>query len=515
MARYKNRDRKQGILVPVSFKEQLIPGTFEHTVDEFLDHSDSLKELETRYRNDETGAPAYDPRVLLKVILFSYSRGIFSSRRIAQICRTNVTCMALSDNAQPDFTTIANFVAGLGESVNGIFVEILSLCAEGNLIGGERLAVDGCKLPSNASKEWSGTLSDLANKKRKFEHRARVMMDQHRITDDRERKAAALRASRKLNRKADRIGKFLAVNEPKSGARGGEKQSNVTDNESAKIKTSHGMIQGYNGVALVDEKTQIIIQAEAFGTGQEHDLIIPVLEVARKNLGILGREDVLERATVLADAGYFKESSLKYLNENNVNAYIPDQGYRKRDARFKTMDRHRGRLTDRVLYQNYQRDKRNYFKLEDFRYEENSDTYICPNGKTLRRWGQPKWVQEKYLTLRYGAKKGDCAVCPLRENCIRKAETRSRNLNVSVETRGDTFSEQMKEKMDTPEAREIYARRMGIVEPVFANITVHKGLNRFTLRSKRKVDVQWKLYCAVHNIDKLARYGKRTIGKVA
>lgn len=65
----------------------------------------------------------------------------------------------------------------------------------------------------------------------------------------------------------------------------------------------------------------------------------------------------------------------------------------------------------------------------------------------------------------------------------------------------------MKAKMDLPSSRELYAARMGIVEPVFANITVHKRLNRFTLRTKAKVDVQWKLYCLVHNIDKLARYG--------
>lgn len=336
--------------------------------------------------------------------------------------------MALSGDSRPNFTTIADFISQLGAEGSRLFAEILAVCEERKLIGGERLALDGCKLPSNAAKEWSGTFSDLENKERKFEHRARMLMREHRRTDGCERRKAIRKAARTLDGRSERIGKFLAAATPKVGTRGKEKQSNITDNESAKIKTARGMIQGYNGIALVDAKTQIIVQAEAFGSGQEQDLLRPVLEGARMNPGRVGRGSMLEEAAVLADAGYFKEETLKYLEDNRIDAYIPDQGFRKRDPRFKTKGRHRQRLTDRADPRS--RRKAGWFTLDDFRYDAMTDTYTCPNGKTLRRWGQPKWARDKYLTQRYAARKGDCAACPLRKRCARNEKTRSRNLMV-------------------------------------------------------------------------------------
>jgi len=113
--RYKNYDYDQCKLLPVSYAQQILPGTFEHTLDYLIDHELDLSIFDARYRNDTTGAPAYDPRILLKIILFAYSRGIVSSRRIEQLSRENILMMALSADTQPDFTTIADFVASSSE----------------------------------------------------------------------------------------------------------------------------------------------------------------------------------------------------------------------------------------------------------------------------------------------------------------------------------------------------------------------------------------------------------------
>ena len=96
MARYKHYDYGQMKLVPVSFEQQILPGTFEHTLSELIDHEFDLTVFEAQYQNDETGAPAYDPAIVLKIILFAYSKGVTSSREIAQLCRDNVVFMALS-----------------------------------------------------------------------------------------------------------------------------------------------------------------------------------------------------------------------------------------------------------------------------------------------------------------------------------------------------------------------------------------------------------------------------------
>ena len=118
MARFKHYDYNQAKLVPIDFDAQIIPGTFEHTLCYLVEHEFDLSMLEDRYRNDETGAPAYDPAILLKVILYAYSRGVTSSREIARYCRENVVFMALSADSRPHFTTIASFVSRLGDCGN-------------------------------------------------------------------------------------------------------------------------------------------------------------------------------------------------------------------------------------------------------------------------------------------------------------------------------------------------------------------------------------------------------------
>ena len=151
MARYKHYDYGQTKLLPISYERQILPGTFEHTLSYLIDNRIDLSVFEGRYQNDQTGAPAYDPALLLKVVLFAYSKGITSSRQIAALCREHVVFMALSADTTPHFTTIADFVSTLSTEITRIFRDVLLVCDEAGLIGKEMFAVDGVKLPSNAS----------------------------------------------------------------------------------------------------------------------------------------------------------------------------------------------------------------------------------------------------------------------------------------------------------------------------------------------------------------------------
>lgn len=148
MARYKHYDYTQMKMLPISFDRQILPGTFEHTLNYLIDEKIDLSVFEARYRNDDGGAPAYDPAILLKIILFAYSKGIIYSRRIEQLCRENVVCMALSADTVPHFTTIAAFVSSLSAEITTIFRNVLLVCDEAGLIGKEMFAIDGVKLPS-------------------------------------------------------------------------------------------------------------------------------------------------------------------------------------------------------------------------------------------------------------------------------------------------------------------------------------------------------------------------------
>jgi hypothetical protein len=105
----------------------------------------------------------------------------------------------------------------------------------------------------------------------------------------------------------------------------------------------------------------------------------------------------------------------------------------------------------------------------------------------------------------------NCINCSLRSKCIRKKNTKARQvakLDLNKVEGKESFTAKMRRRFDTPEGRSLYSKRMGTVEPVFGHITGTKKLNRFTLRSKQKVNTQWLLYCMVHNIVKIQRYGR-------
>jgi transposase len=339
MARYKPYDYAQTKLLPVSFDRQLLPGTFEYTLNYLIDEKIDLAVFEARYRNDEGGAPAYDPAILLKIILFAYSKGIIHSRKIEQLCRENVVCMALSADTTPHFTTIAAFVSSLSAEITTIFRNILLVCDEAGLIGREMFAIDGVKLPSNASKEWSGTKTDLKQKAQKMQAAVEHLLSAHCANDASDAKGssgeAAERQMKTLNAAIEKIEDFLATHEDKLGKSGTPKQSNITDNESAKMPTSKGVIQGYDGVAVADSKHQVIVHAEAFGEGQEHGLLLPMLEGVRETFRELDlSEDIRQETKLTADAGYASEANAKYLFEQGIDAYIADNLFRKRDPRF-------------------------------------------------------------------------------------------------------------------------------------------------------------------------------------
>lgn len=154
MPRYKYIDT-QPKLLPLDLARQLLPGTFEHAVNHLLDREIDLSSFDARFRNDATGATAYPPAMLLKVVLTAYAHGVVSSRGIERLCREHATFIALSGDTAPNFTTIAAFVSTAGDEIACVFAAVVAVCDAEGLIGREMFAIDGVKIPSNASKRRS------------------------------------------------------------------------------------------------------------------------------------------------------------------------------------------------------------------------------------------------------------------------------------------------------------------------------------------------------------------------
>ncbi len=503
MAKYKNYDYSQRTLIPVSLHEQLVVGSLEFAIHYLVEERMDTSVLDERYQNDETGRWAYDPKVLLKVVLFGYSRGLVSSRKLEAACRENVTFMALACGQQPDHSTIAAFVSSMKGEILPLFRDVLLVCEEMGLLGGTVFALDGCKLPSNASKEWSGTVSDLRRKQEKIEEKVLELLREQEEADREDGERAKGGGSggsdsgkqvEKLRRQAERIERFLKDNGPKIGRQGRELKSNITDNESAKMMTSHGTIQGYNSQALVDQRRQVIVYAEAFGEGQDHYHVPPMMEGAKKSVRALGHgEDYFVGKVLVADSNYHSPANLNSCEDEHLDAYIPDKNFRTRDPRFETQPR-------------WSPKRKKKFVLSDFRYEPSTDRYVCPRGKRLKL-SVKKLVVGGTIYRKYLADENDCTRCEEKANCLRAKNAKRRSLMVLVGGISGNLSREMSEKIDSPYGRIVYHQRIAIVEPAFANIRYSKGMDRFTLRGKIKVNIQWLLYCMVHNIGKIANYG--------
>ena len=507
MARYKHIDTNPKFLA-VDLARQLLPGTFEHAVHPLLEHAIDLTRFDARFRNDTTGASAYPPAMLLKVVLVAYAHGLVGSRGIEQACRDHVTFIALCGDRAPHFTTIAHFVSTLGDDIAHVFAAVVAICDQQGLISREMFAIDGVKLPSNAAKHRSGTRAEFARHAAKLEAAAATMLQRHREADaapwEPTVTAKLEKRIERLERDAAQLRDWLAANpDERRGVNGAIRKSNRTDTESAKMATGKGVIQGYTGVAAVDAAHQIIVEAQAHGTGSEQELLIPVVTAIK---GMLGTQSM-----ITADAGYHSDANLQQLAAMPVDALIADNDMRRRDERFATQDRHKDApdpLHDKTTHRSDEATM--LFQPSDFSYDAEARTCICPAGKSLNRNGHRRVIRDN-IWEQFQGRPQDCGPCPLRAQCIRTPSTTTVRSVMFFQGKTaplpETHTARMKRRIDSPEGRLLYGQRFGIVEPVFGNLCYNKGLDRFTLRGRHKVDGQWKLFCLVHNIEKLAHHG--------
>ena len=492
MPRYRTTDvaAGQGLFLTVNLKEQLLPGTFESMLDQLIGTKIDISNFDLKYKNDITGASAVPPAVLLKLIIYSYSKGCMSSRKIEELNSNNIVAKALTGDMKIHWTTIADFISVNSKEFKETFQQVITYCNELGLIGGDTFAIDGLRLPSNASIEMSGTEEQLSKRLTLYREMAEKHMKRHQKKDaeesDGDKEEGHFEDRQKyLNRQIEKISSFLEGMEKKVGRGGDEIKSNVTDNESAMIQSSKGFLQGYIGIAVSDQKNQIITSAQAVGTANEGEHLPDMLDRNKENLKAAGVREIEEgkKQRVLGDANYFSEENLKACEERGIEVLIPDSQEKRRA--------------------NSEGHKR--YELEDFTYHETEDYYECPQGKRL--WYRRRTEQNGVEGRVYQASATDCKACPVFSQCswskkAQSQQSQGKALRIDKKYGHGNLIRKMREKQATEEFKALYALRIQIVEPVFANIRHCKGLNRFTLRGKEKVNGQWLLYCMVHNLGK-------------
>lgn len=205
------------------------------------------------------------------------------------------------------------------------------------------------------------------------------------------------------------------------------------------------MIEGYDGVAMVDQKHQVIVQAQAFGEAQEQHLLEPMIASTREAFqAIGGSQDIFKTARLTVDAGFHSEANMKLLFAEGIDAYLPDTQFRQRDPRFAEAARHKPAREKRPT--------RRHFGAQDFVYDPDQRSCTCPAGKRLYLKNK-NFEVSGYQAVSFQGKLSDCRGCELRGQCLQRTEQKSsRQVYFFTGRRPDapeSFTAKMKRKIDT------------------------------------------------------------------
>ncbi|MFP5283022.1 MAG: transposase [Actinomycetes bacterium] len=470
-------ERDQLMLMPVSLAEWLPEDHLAYFVIDVVAELD-LGDFHRAYRADGRGGAAYDPEMMLAVLVYGYCVGERSSRKLEKRLVEDVAFRVVGANQRPDHATIARFRAQHETAIAGLFGQVLAVCGRAGLLRPGLVAVDGTKLAANASADANRTAEQLARQILKEAAATDAAEDAaeeaagspgsaggadaaellgrpegrrgrlRRLLEELNQEAAARSYEAHVARRAEQEaatgrpigGRPPSPDSPQFKSR---RHANTTDPDSRLLKTRQGFVQGYNLQAVATED-QFVVAAEATNSNLDTDAYQPMVQAAQDNLRAAGEDEAVQ--TVVADAGYWRADNVA---TEGVDSLIAP-GKQRRLAKIAEAAERQHTILDEV------------------------DAGVLDLDQAARRLGvTPAWVRR----LR-----------------------RRRHAD-----QPEPLTRQMMAKLDTPQGRETYKKRAASIEPVFAQIKHNRGIRRLCRRGKNAADSEWKLICATHNLLKLYR----------
>jgi transposase len=450
-------DPDQVVLMAPVLQDWIPEGDLAHFVSDLVESGAlDLSAIYASYE-DERGYPPYDPRLMVKLLIYGYADGVVSSRKLERASYRDVAVRMLCADQHPDYRSIARFRVRHVEALAELFVQALRLCRTARLVGLGTLALDGTKLRANASRHKAMSYERMVKKEAELDAEIAALRERvERLLADAEATDAAederFGADRRgdelpaeLVRREDRLARIreakqeleaeAAAAETARRAEMGEQgktprnppggrdpfkpkpkaQRNFTDPESRIMKTADGAFhQCYNGQAIVDSTAQVIVVAELSDQAPDARQLQPALDQLDENLRAIDAR-LPDGAALLADAGYFSEDNVRITSEHGLDPH-----------------------------------------LATGRFKHSEPPAPAPRGP-IPRHATPK--------------------------------------------------QKMARKLKTKQGAAAYARRKTIVEPVFGQMDTVQDARQLLLRGKAAARAQWRFNCAVHNLLKLHRNG--------
>lgn len=469
-------DRDQQMLMPPSVAEWLPEDHLAFFVLDVVGELD-LSAFVAAYRPDGRGGAAYDPALMVALLVYAYSVGERSSRQIERRCLEDIAFRVVAANQQPDHATIARFRAAHETALGALFGQVLALCARAGVLRPGLVAIDGTKLAANASRDANRSAEQLAaeilaeaaatdeaeDAQAQADGEAELPEDLRtrggrrqrlrELLDELEAEAESKSYEAQMARRAEteaRTGRPMKGRRPVPTAvtHRTRRQANTTDPDSRMVKTRDGFIQGYNAQAVATED-QFIVAAEVTNNGSDVGSFAPMVKQAKTNLRRAGERRRVRR--VVADAGYWSADNAAHPGIEPLIA----PGRARDLGRIADQDSERAALLDRI----------------EAGELDNADAAEALGVTTAR-------VRQLLRRRRQG--------------------------------QAETLTTAMMAKLASPQGRRLYSKRAASIEPVFGQIKHNRGMASFMRRGLSAVDSEWKLIAATHNLLKLWRLNPGT-----
>lgn len=465
---YRYGDRYQTTMFPESIEDYVSAHDPVRAYDAFVEAID-LSSTGIPLDSNQVGNPEYDPKAMVKLLLYGYSYGIRSSRKLERAIHHNVSFIWLMGGLQPDHKTIALFRMNNKEALARILKECARLCIKLGLIEGNTLFVDGSKIRANASINNTWTAEKAARCLQKVDRRINEILNECAATDAQEQHADSLVKLKEelANKEALKSTIESIVKELKNEQK---KSLNTVDPECVKIKGRQGTHAGYNGQVVVDKKHGLIVNTDVVNDSNDSRQFASQIEQANETIKAAGRHPG-GCVAACGDAGYANTEQLKKIDDAGIAVIVPSQKQAAHDRKVSA------------------------FSKERFTYNAAKDCYLCPAGQEIER--SHVSLVKRHILYRFK----DAALC---RNCrhygVCTTSQRGRAIIRLIE-------EETKVKLEryyrTPEAQEVYALRKQKVELPFGHMKRNLGVTSFLLRGLRGVNAEMSLLGTCFNIARM------------
>lgn len=454
-------NRDQVNMFPPTIEEYVAEDDPVRIYDAFVDALD-MEELGIEAEGDKVGNPCYDPSAMLKLLVYGYTYGWRSSRKLERALYHNLSFIWLMGGLKPDHKTIANFRRSNKGSIRKVLKQSVKLCMDLNLIEGNTLFVDGSAMRANASINKTWTEEKCQKELKKIDNRIEEILKESEQIDERE-SGQIVRLSEELKDREVLKERVKAIIEKiKEEDR---RHINGTDEDCVQVKGRQGTHAGYNAQIVVDGKNGLIVNSEAVNESTDRKQFSKQVKQANEVLG-------KNCEVACADAGYTDTEILKETVDEEIQVIVPSQ----------KQALHRSGADDP-------------FGKDKFKYDEENNHYICPEGKILKYSHYSK-VKKHYL-YRMG-KASNCINCRHHGKC-----TNNKRGRIVIRLRNERLKEELEAIYSSDYGQDVYMKRKEKVELPFGHIKRNLNGGTFLLRGLNGVNAEMALFSTCFNISRM------------